>query len=94
MSFPSQTFLLQKVFNLRSTLRRGYSTPFSTTTNKLFRIMDCLFHQGPLWGAMEKAFDYRATAYFSCRRVLCAPSHNATKPASEKLRTSQSSPYA
>ena len=48
--------------------------------------MDYLFHQDPLWGAME-AFTYRTAIY---RGPLCAPScqHYQAKP---KLITSQNS---
>ena len=70
MSFSFQTFL-QKVLNLRPTLRSGVWFYLSTFRHDALKIW--IFHWYLLWGAVEKAFAYRASISFPVEGFSAPP---------------------
>jgi hypothetical protein len=55
---PSQTFLPQA--HPEKWDMDGFTCPLSTMTVNALKPWTVSFHQDSLWGAMEKAFEYRA----------------------------------
>lgn len=82
ISFPSLTFLPQKVFNLKPTLRSMalFDASIFCHDNKLLGTTDCLFSPRSSMRSHGGGFCLQSSSSLvSYRRHLCAPSHNSPK---------------